>query len=352
MNDKMKETNFNIGIIGLGYWGKNVLRVLESIPEKVKIKYLCDVYPSTLESFKDKYICINDYKTILEDSEIDIVFIITPIETHYEIILNSLKALKHVYVEKPLCTNILELTEIRNKSLEVNRKVYCDYTFIHSSKIIKLQKIIQEYGFNNIILLEMNRESFGKTVQSGVIYDLLPHDISILLTLFKGFMNNTDANQVDANQADSNQADSNHLELLDCKKFYHDNDHHLFFKSILNFKINNIHIIINTSSLNENKVRKIKIYFKDKIIEYDDTSDVIRIFHYYLGKSTENNNIIEKRFNTDEIININYNEPLLLSIESFLGLFLGSFLEIQSNTLYNENWKITNIITDIFQKTI
>lgn len=338
----------SFAIIGLGYWGKNILRVLESLSDIITIKYLCDVFSICLEPYKNKYNCITDYNIILEDNEISSVFIITPIQTHFNIIIECISAGKNVYVEKPICMTSRELKLIKTKSIEMDKKVYCDYTFTHSDKIKKLKDIIQREGIENILYIEMRRESFGKTVQSGVIYDLLPHDISILLILFSGKYKLTELQRS--------------LELLDYKKIYHNN---LLFKSTLSFRINtnadtnadinsNINkgvcVLVNLSSLNEQKIRTIKIYLRDKIIEYDDLKDVIQIFNYHLSRNLETGIIKEERQNTEEITNINYNEPLTQSIKTFIEII--KYNLDKKITKYEDNCKMNEIITSILEKTI
>lgn len=334
----------SFAIIGLGYWGKNILRVLESLSDIITIKYLCDTFQICLEPYKNKYNCITDYNIILEDDEISSVFIITPIHTHFNIILDCISAGKNVYVEKPICMTSRELEIIKTKSIEMNKKVYCDYTFIHSDKINKLKDIILNEGIENILHIDIRRESFGKTVHSGVIYDLLPHDISILLILFSGKYKLTELQRS--------------LELLDYKKIYHNN---LLFKSALSFRINTnantttdinkgFYILVNLSSLNEEKIRKIKIYLHDKIIEYDDLKDVIQIFNYHLSRNLDTGIIKEEKGHTEEIKNINYNEPLSQSIKTFIEILT---YNIDKNIRkYDENWKMNEIITNILEKTI
>lgn len=320
----------SVALIGLGYWGKNILRNLEQLMQNgiIVIKYLCDTFEGSLKHYKNKFICVTDYNIILNDSEISCIFVITPIQTHYKIIMDFINAGKNVYVEKPICMNKHELDNIRNKNMENNTFVYCDYTFVHSDKINNLKSKLMEYDLESIIHIDIHRMSFGKTVHTGVIYDLLPHDVSIISKLFDLM--------------------SDQIKIIDVYKIYN-ND--LFFKALLILEIqlsisNKIKVFIKLSSINENKIRCMKIYLKDKIIEYDDTSDLIKIFYYNLTKNTTTGMITEERKNIDEIININYEEPLMKSIKTFLNI------KSQNDISYIENWKMNEIIINLLEKSL
>jgi len=308
----------NIGIIGLGYWGPNILRILGN-NSNINIKYVCDICNNILEKYKDKYNCTNNYLDLLNDSSIDIVFIVTPISSHFKLICDCLSYKKNVYVEKPLCKKKVEMEQIYNLCQINNLKVYCDYTFTHSDKIFTLKNIINE-NKDKILYIEMNRETFGIFSHDNIIYDLLPHDVSILKFIFE----------------------NSEIKVKHIDKINHSN---LFIKSIINFEINDINGIINLSWLNESKVRKIKIFCTDKIIEYDDINDNIKIFNYHLNI---NGNIIEQnKKNSEEILNINYNEPLKKSIDTALLM-----INNNDNNIFTENFNYNKTIIDIFEKIL
>lgn len=307
----------NIGIIGLGYWGPNILRILKS-NDNVNIKYICDLSDEVINKYKNDYLCTKNYFDILDDTTVEIVFVITPISTHYKIIIDCVKYNKSVYVEKPICKKQEELDKIYELSSKNGCKVFCDYTFTHSDKINKLKELINQEQ-NNILYIEMNRETFGIFSFDNVIYDLLPHDVSILYHIFD--------TEVKINN------------------YQHTKFDNLIIKSIINFTIGNMNGTINLSWLNESKERKIKIFCKNKIIEYNDISDNIHIFYYHL--SIQNNKIEQNKKNSEDILNINYNEPLKTSIYSFLNI-----VDNNDEYLYLKNQAINKVVIDCFEKIL
>jgi predicted dehydrogenase len=285
-----------IGIIGIGYWGNKVLNTLEKI-NSIKIKYLCDLNYAALKDYETKYICTTDYNNILQDKDVNIVFIITPLSNHYELICKSLNFNKNVFVEKPICKTMDELNHIIEVAKKSNKLFFCDYIFNYSDKINKLKEIFNE-NKNEILYIELNRENFGNFYKdSNVIFDLLPHDLSIIYKLFDY---------------------DNKIKIKNVDKIFNDD---LLIKTIINFEINNIPGFINISWLNEEKNRIIKIFCKNKIIIYDDSNDIIKIFNYDI--STFNKNIEYKEIN-------NNNEPLYNSISYFLNM-----INNYDNNLYN-----------------
>jgi hypothetical protein len=174
-------------------------------------------------------------------------------------------------------------------------------------------------NMDNILYIEMNRETFGIFAHDNVIYDLLPHDISILNLLFDSEINITHVDKV-----------------------YNDT---LFIKSIINFSVNNINGIINLSWLNDTKERKIKVFCKNKIIEYSDICDNIKIFNYHLH--VKPTHIEQKKLFSEEIVNINKEEPLRSSIIAAIRM-----IESNSNHIFEENEKISRNIIKCFEKIV
>ena len=112
----------NIGIIGLGYWGPNILRNLTKVSDS-NVTYCCDINPSRYDQIKKIYPWIKytkDSNEIINSSDVDAVAIVTPVNTHYNLVKDALEADKHVLVSKPLTDNISsaeELVEISNKKI-------------------------------------------------------------------------------------------------------------------------------------------------------------------------------------------------------------------------------------------
>jgi predicted dehydrogenase len=104
----------NVAVVGLGYWGPNLLRVLFELPE-TKVKYACDLDTRRLSKVIRRYPSVEpttDFDRVLADPEVDAVVIATPVFTHYELASRSLAAGKHTFIEKPLAASSSEADEL------------------------------------------------------------------------------------------------------------------------------------------------------------------------------------------------------------------------------------------------
>src|SRR5947209_9619982 len=94
----------NVALVGLGYWGPNILRVLIEMGG-VHVSYICDIDEDRLRHYARRYpsaIATLRYEDVLEDTDVDAVIIVTPVFTHYQLASRALAAGKHTLVEKPL----------------------------------------------------------------------------------------------------------------------------------------------------------------------------------------------------------------------------------------------------------
>jgi len=113
------------GLIGYGYWGPNFARIISELSD-VSLKYCADISDDSLRKIKNKYPEIkatNDYNDILNDKEIEAVFIVTPVSSHYKIAKDSLNAGKHVFVEKPLTGSLSEARELTDLAKKFLQKI-------------------------------------------------------------------------------------------------------------------------------------------------------------------------------------------------------------------------------------
>jgi len=179
----------NISIIGLGYWGPNLLRTFNNLGV---VKYAHDLDKNKIDKFKDNplyrdVIFNTEYLTSIYDPKIDAVVVATPPHTHYEIATKALYAGKHVFIEKPMTLSVYESEEIVKIANKNNLVVMVGHIFLYSPEIVKLKEIINSEDFGNIQYIYTKRLNLGK-IQSpaNVIEDLAPHDISILNYLLDG----------------------------------------------------------------------------------------------------------------------------------------------------------------------
>ena len=170
-----------LGIIGIGNWGKNLVRELSKIHCIKKcssngnlknIRWLKKNYPSI------QY--VSDSKEIFADKEINAVIIATPINTHYKLAKKALLSKKHVFVEKPISTNLSEAEELIEIAKKNNLLLFVGHIFIFN-EIFK--KLIQISNRENITHLNFLWNKFG-TFDEDIFLNLVSHDLSIVLALF------------------------------------------------------------------------------------------------------------------------------------------------------------------------
>jgi predicted dehydrogenase len=172
-----------VGIVGLGYWGPNLLRVLADDPGVV-VKWLCDLDPERLVRFHRRYpACAptDDLKRILADPGVDALVIATPVFTHFELAAAALNAGKHTFVEKPLAPATHLADRLIALAEERQRVLMCGHTFIYSPAVRVLKRMLDEGTLGEVYFISSSRVNLGLHQRDvSVVWDLAPHDFSIL----------------------------------------------------------------------------------------------------------------------------------------------------------------------------
>lgn len=176
----------SIGVVGLGYWGPNLARNFSQLPG-CRLGALCDLDRGRLEKTAQSYPGIGHYASfeeMLADADLDAVAVATPVLHHFPVSKAALLAGKHVLVEKPFaasvaeCEELIELAESRGLTLMVG------HTFIYSAPIRMIKKIIDSGDLGEIRYINSQRLNLGLFQKDiNVVWDLAPHDISIILYL-------------------------------------------------------------------------------------------------------------------------------------------------------------------------
>ncbi len=176
----------NIGIIGAGYWGPNLIRNFNSLPN-CNVKYVADLIPDRLQLIKENFQDItttDNYKDILSDSSVEAVVIATPVATHSKLGEEALNSAKHVFIEKPFTTNTVEAEKLIELAEKEKRVLMVGHLFEYHPAVIKLKEIIDSGNIGDIYYIDIARLNLGPpATTANVIWDLAPHDISILLYL-------------------------------------------------------------------------------------------------------------------------------------------------------------------------
>lgn len=177
-------------LVGYGYWGKNLLRNLQDSP-LFKVKYVCESNDALKEKITSLYPnvkVISDYKEAIQDELLDAIVIATPTHTHFEIAKNALSYNKHVLVEKPFTTSTKQAMELIELSQLKKRVLMVDHTFLYSGAVEKIKQLIEDNCIGRVKYFDSTRINLG-IVQSdvNVLWDLAPHDLSILSYIIKDF---------------------------------------------------------------------------------------------------------------------------------------------------------------------
>jgi predicted dehydrogenase len=173
----------DVAVVGLGYWGPNLLRVLFELPD-VKVRYACDLDTERLAKAIRRYPSVEpttEFARVLADPEIDAVFIATPVFTHFALASLALEAGKHVFVEKPLAASSAEADELIELADAKALTLMCGHTFIYSPPVRAVKKMIDAGELGDIYFISSSRVNLGLHQRDvSVIWDLGPHDFSIL----------------------------------------------------------------------------------------------------------------------------------------------------------------------------
>ena len=173
-----------VAVVGLGYWGPNLLRVLAEMLD-VRVKWICDLDEERLERFQRRYPALATTKRIdpvLEDDEVEAVFLATPVFTHFDLASRALRAGKHTFVEKPLAPSSEMAEQLRRLASERDRRLMCGHTFIYSPPVRAVKGMLQREELGTVFFVSSSRVNLGLHQRDiSVVWDLGPHDFSILL---------------------------------------------------------------------------------------------------------------------------------------------------------------------------
>ena len=176
----------NIAIIGYGYWGPNLVRNF-SLVNNCKVKMVSDFRQDRLVIVSKTYPGIKvstDPDDILLSKEIDAVVIATPVFTHFSLAKKALENGKHVLLEKPMTSTIKEAEELMNLAKQKGLLLMVDHTFLYTGAVMKMKQLINEKTIGEIQYFDSSRINLGLfQIDVNVLWDLAPHDISILLHL-------------------------------------------------------------------------------------------------------------------------------------------------------------------------
>jgi len=173
-----------VAVVGLGYWGPNLLRVLGDNLD-TQIRWICDLDAERLSKYRRRHPdarVTTRIERVLADPEVDAVIVATPVDTHYDLAARVLEAGKHVFVEKPLAHSTELADALADMAAARGRILMCGHTFLYSPPVRAIKRMISEGKLGDIYFISSSRVNLGLHQRDvSVIWDLAPHDFSILL---------------------------------------------------------------------------------------------------------------------------------------------------------------------------
>ncbi len=249
----------NVAVIGLGYWGPNLVRNLLASSEITSVT-VCDPNTDRLAACAARFpgvLTEPDSQRVFGDPAIDAVVIATPVYTHYDLARKALENGKHVLMEKPFTRTSQQAQDLITIAAALNLTLMVDHTFLFTGAVAKMKQIIDSGAIGDVLYFDSVRANLGLFQPDvNVMWDLAPHDISILNYL-------VGARPI-AVSATGMKHYYDHEDIAYMSVFY---DEHIMAHFHVNW-------------LSPVKIRTICVGGSDKMIYYDDmqTSEKVRVY--------------------------------------------------------------------------
>jgi predicted dehydrogenase len=178
-----------VGVIGYGYWGPNIVRNLHG-QDSVQVVMICDKSPARLARAQKAYPSVRvvtDSAEVLRSPEIDAVAIITPVWSHYELAKEALENGKHIFIEKPFTSSSAQAEELIELAARKKLTIMVDHTFLFTGAVRKIRELTESGALGDLYYYDSLRVNLGLFQHDvSVVWDLAPHDLSIMDHIIKG----------------------------------------------------------------------------------------------------------------------------------------------------------------------
>lgn len=172
-----------LGVIGYGYWGPQIVRNFDSI-DGCAVAIVCDKSSEALGRVRQAHPNIPvscDVAAVLTATDIDAIAVVTPVWTHFSLAKAALTNGKHVFVEKPFTSTVKQAEELIDLALSKHLQIMVDHTFLFTGAVRKIRQLIQDGALGKLYYYDSTRVNLGLFQHDvNVIWDLAPHDLSIL----------------------------------------------------------------------------------------------------------------------------------------------------------------------------
>jgi predicted dehydrogenase len=176
------------GVVGYGYWGPNVVRNLDRL-EQAEMVAVCDQSANARKKVEKAYpdVMVTDNAVdLMSRTDIDAIAVVTPVWTHYELAKAALENGKHIFVEKPFTSNKAQAEELIELAARKNLKIMVDHTFLFTGAVQKIKQLLDEGSLGKLYYYDSTRVNLGLFQHDvNVVWDLAPHDLSIMDHLIK-----------------------------------------------------------------------------------------------------------------------------------------------------------------------
>ena len=173
----------NVGIIGYGYWGPNLVRNFMAC-DGTNVAAVCDQSPERLAKVGALYPGVSltsSAEELIADPKIEAVAIATPVDSHFPLAMAALQAGKHVLVEKPITAESDQAKRLIDEAARRGLTLLVDHTFVYTGAVRKMHELIRTDGFGKVRYYDSTRVNLGLFQHDvNVLWDLAVHDLSIM----------------------------------------------------------------------------------------------------------------------------------------------------------------------------
>ncbi len=292
-----------IGVVGLGYWGPNLVRNFDELAE---LTWLCDLDPGLRERFAARYPnarVTGDYAELLADDAVDAVVVATPVPTHHALAKQALEAGKHVLVEKPPAMRAAEMDELVELAAARDLVLMPGHLLLYHPGVAKLKELVDAGELGEVLCVYGNRQNLGIVrTNENALWSLGVHDLSVILYLL-----DEDPETAVAQGRDFLTAGVE--DVVFC------------FLRFPSGKIAHMHL----SWLDPHKMRKLTVVGREKMVVFDDMEleRKVTVYEKSPWKRAETYGEWQTRSGDISIPKISTDEPLRLECSHFLALVAG-----------------------------
>jgi predicted dehydrogenase len=293
-------SGLRIGQVGLGYWGKNLVRNFDDLAD---LTWLCDADEALREDFARRYPqarMTGDFEEMIAADDVDAVIVATPVPTHHPLAKRALEAGKHVFVEKPPAMRVAEMSELVGLAEERGLVLMPGHLLLYHPGVHKLKELVDSGELGDVLCVYGNRQNLGKIRKDeNALWSLGVHDLSVILYLI--------GEEIVEAKAHGNAFLNEGVEdVVFC------------FLRFSSGKIAHMHL----SWLDPHKMRRLTVVGRDKMAVFDDMELERKITVYDKAPEQPSNTYGEWRTRTGDIFSpkLSNAEPLKLECQHFLQL--------------------------------